>query len=128
MVQNLQGSFLLRILPLMQKERIRRISWLSSRGIKAQKCISINSPIRWKSKFETEVCSCSSFPTDAMLSIKEVEMVVSVDDLRTSQSIGGHRFPNFEILDAKIASALKITSNPILQEESQSAAAKGPNG
>ena len=31
----------------------------------------------------------------------------SVDDLMTSQSIGGHRSPNFQMLDAKIASALK---------------------
>ena len=27
----------------------------------------------WKTSFKTEVCSCSSFPTDAMLWIKEVE-------------------------------------------------------
>ena len=48
-----------------------------------------------------------------MLWIKEVEMVESVDDLKTSQSIGEHRFPNVEMLDAKIASALKkIITNP----------------
>ena len=67
----------------------------------------------WKTSFKTDVCSCSNFPTDAMLWIKEVEMVDSVDNLKTSQSIGGHRFPNFEMVDAKIASALKkIISNP----------------
>ena len=38
-----------------------------------------------------------------MLWIKEVE----VDDLLTSQSIEGRFFPVFEMLDAKIASALK---------------------
>ena len=42
-----------------------------------------------------------------MLWIKEVEMVDSVDNLKTSRSIGGHSFPNFEMLDAKITSALK---------------------
>ena len=48
-----------------------------------------------------------------MLWIKEVEMVESMDDLKTSQSIGGHRFSNFEMHDAKIASALKkIITNP----------------
>ena len=47
----------------------------------------------WKTSFKTEVCCCSSFPTEAMLWIKEVEMVESVDDPKTSQSIGGHRFP-----------------------------------
>ena len=41
-----------------------------------------------------------------MLWIKEV------DDLKTSQSIRGHRFLNFEMLDGKIASSLnKIIQN-----------------
>ena len=50
-------------------------------------------------------------------------MVDSVDDLTTSQSIGGHTFPNFEMHDAKSASALKkiiLNSNfkkKISQEE-----------
>ena len=35
----------------------------------------------WKIGFKTEVCTCSQFPTEAMLWIKEVEMVESVDDL-----------------------------------------------
>ena len=34
-----------------------------------------------KIRFKTEVCTCSQFPTEAMLWIKEVEMVGSVDDL-----------------------------------------------
>ena len=38
--------------------------------------------------------------------IKEVEMVDSVDDLESSSSVKGLRFPNFEVLDARIASAL----------------------
>ena len=42
-----------------------------------------------------------------MLWIKEVEMVEPVDDLVSSQSNGGHKFLNFEMLDAKIASYLK---------------------
>ena len=42
-----------------------------------------------------------------------MEMIDSVDDLKTSRSTGGHRFPNSEMLDAKIASALKkIITNP----------------
>ena len=40
-----------------------------------------------------------------------------MDDLKTSQSIGGHRFPNFEMLDAKIAASLKKTSNRISRKE-----------
>ena len=43
-----------------------------------------------------------------MLWIKEVEMVESVDDEESSHSIQGYtHFPNFEMLDARIASDLK---------------------
>ena len=38
--------------------------------------------------------------------IKEEEMVDSVDDSRSSSSIRGIQMPNFEVLDARIASAL----------------------
>ena len=41
-----------------------------------------------------------------MLRIKEVELVDSVDDLKFSCSVRGIKMPNFEVLDAKIASAL----------------------
>ena len=41
-----------------------------------------------------------------MLWIKEVELVDSVDDLKSSCSVRGSQMPNFEVLDAKIASAL----------------------
>ena len=60
----------------------------------------------WKIRFKTEVCTCSPFPTEAMLWIKEVEMVDSVDDLKSSLSVRGIRMPDFEALDARIASAL----------------------
>ena len=44
--------------------------------------------------------------------IKEVEMVDSVDDLKSSSSFRGISMPNFEVLDARIASALnKIIHN-----------------
>ena len=66
----------------------------------------------WKIRFKTEVCTCSQFPTEAMQWIKEVEMVDSVDDLKSSSSIRGISMPNFEVLDARIASALnKIIHN-----------------
>ena len=60
----------------------------------------------WEIRFKTEVCTCSQFPTEAMLWIKEVEMVDSVDDLKSSCSVRGIRMPDFDVLDAKIASAL----------------------
>ena len=66
----------------------------------------------WKIRFKTEVRTCSQFPAEAMLWIKEVEMVESVDDLKSSRSIRGTHGPDFEVLDAKIASALnKIIQN-----------------
>ena len=43
----------------------------------------------WKIRFKTEVCTCSQFPTEAMQWIKEVEMVDSVDELRSSSSVRG---------------------------------------
>ena len=60
----------------------------------------------WKLRFKTEVCTCSQFPTEAMQWIKEVELVDSVDELKSSSSIRGISMPNFEVLDARIASAL----------------------
>ena len=60
----------------------------------------------WKIRFKTEVCTCSQLLTEAMIWIKEVEMVESVDDLKSSCSIRGTQGPDFAVLDAKIASAL----------------------
>ena len=66
----------------------------------------------WKIRFKTEVCTCSQFPTEAMQWIKEVELVDSVDELKSSSSTRGISMPNFEVLDARIASALnKIIHN-----------------
>ena len=66
----------------------------------------------WKIRFKTEVCTCSQFPTEAMQWIKEVELVDSVDELRSSSSTRGISMPNFEVLDAGMASALnKIIHN-----------------
>ena len=43
--------------------------------------------------------------------IKEVELVDSVDQLRSSSSTRGISMPNFEVLDARIASAQSIPPN-----------------
>ena len=64
-------------------------------------------PLLKKIRCETEVYTCSQFPTEAMQWIKEVELVDSMDDLKFSLSILGISMPNFEVLDARIASALK---------------------
>ena len=61
--------------------------------------------------------------------VKEVEMVDSVEDLTTSQSIGGHTFPNFEMLAAKSASALKkIILNSNFKKKISQEEQKGPIG
>ena len=81
----------------------------------------------WKIRFKTEVCTCSQFLTEAMQWIKEVELVDSVDELRSSSSTRGISMPNFEVLDARIASALnKIIHNSHFQKENQSGGTKGP--
>ena len=49
----------------------------------------------WKIRFKTEVCTCSQFPTEAMLWIKEEEMVNSGDGLRSSLSFRGYFNANF---------------------------------
>ena len=60
----------------------------------------------WKIRFKTEVCSCSHFLAEALLWIKEVELVNSVDDLKSSRSVQGTNFTDLELFDARIASAL----------------------
>ena len=66
----------------------------------------------WKIRFRNQVTTCSDCPSEAMLWINEVEMVDSLDELNFSRSIAGKNFPNFVILDARIASAVnKIIQN-----------------
>ena len=62
-----------------------------------------------ENRFKNQVTTCSDFPSEAMLWIKEVEMVDSLDELKSSRSVCGKDFPNFEMLDANIASALNKT-------------------
>ena len=67
------------------------------------------------------MCTCSHFPTEAVLWIKEVELVDSVDDLKSSRSITGTHGPNFELLDARNASALnKLIQNTRFKKKDQS--------
>ena len=72
----------------------------------------------WKIRFKNQVTTRSDFPPDAMMWIKEVETVDSLDELKSSRSVCGKDFPNFELLDAKIASALnKIIQNSHLKKK-----------
>ena len=62
-----------------------------------------------------------------MLWIKEEEMVESVDDLKSLCSVRGIRMPDFEVRDAKIASALnRIIHNFHFERKGQSGESKSP--
>ena len=94
------------------REILQRIMRQTNNDCRSQIFISTNSPhqqhlLFWKIRFKTEVYTCSQFPTEALLWIKEVELVDSGDDLQSSCSVSGIQMPNFEVLDAKIASALQ---------------------
>ena len=91
------------------REILQRTTELTNNDCRSRIFISTNSPATFacfKTRFKTEVCTCSQFPTEAMLWIEEVELVDSVDDLKSSRSITGTHRPDFEVLDARIASAL----------------------
>ena len=56
-----------------------------------------------------------------------MELVESVDELRTSSSLRGISTPNFEVLDAKIASALnRIIHNSHFKRRISLEEQKGP--
>ena len=67
--------------------------------------------LKWKVRFKNQATTCSDFSSETMLWINEVEMLYSLDELKSSRSINGKIFPTFEVLDARIASAL----NQIIQ-------------
>ena len=61
----------------------------------------------WRVNIRTEVCENTPWPQLTMSWINGAEIAKSTDDLMTSQSTQGKDFPDFEMLDAKIASALR---------------------
>ena len=66
----------------------------------------------WKVNFSAVVCLRIADPRITMLWIEEVEIAKSIDELMTSRSITGQRdFPDYDMLDAMIASASKQLRN-----------------
>ena len=66
----------------------------------------------WQVNFKTEVCLRTADPQITMHWIKEVEIAKSIGELVTSRSIVERTdFPDFNMLDAMIASALKKLLN-----------------
>ena len=75
----------------------------------------------WKIRFKTQEGACSKSRSEAMLWTEEVEMVDSVDDLKSSHSVQGFaHFPNFEMLDADCVCSEQDHSEFPLQEKCQS--------
>ena len=90
-------------------------------GCNSTNSLVVNHFLVWRIQFKIQVTTCSDFPSDAILWIKEVEMFDSLEKLKSSRSVSGKNFPNFEMLDAKIASALKKDHPEFpIQEEGQS--------
>ena len=80
----------------------------------------------WKVKFQDRgmYLFAISYGSDAMDQRSGVD---SVDELRTSSSIRGISMPNFEVLDARIASALnKIIHNSHFKRRISLGGTKGP--
>ena len=66
----------------------------------------------WKVNFRTEVCTKTADPQITVHWIKKVEIAKSIDELMTSRSIVGRTdFPDIDMLDAMVASALKKLLN-----------------
>ena len=77
--RDLQGQFQLGILLLEQKEFVRpncmfELQRNQVSELHFDKMLDLPAIQCWKTSFETEVCSCSSCLSDAMLWIKEVEV------------------------------------------------------
>ena len=49
----------------------------------------------WKTRIRSQMTACSDFPSEAMLWIKEVEMVDSLEELKSSRSVSGKNFRIF---------------------------------
>ena len=94
-------------------ELIHTIAWSIIRDSLSRKCILENFQTPWNSKAgkstsKTKVCSKTADPHLTMQWIKEVEIAKSIGELVTSRSIvEGSDFPDYDMLDAMIASALK---------------------
>ena len=90
-------------------ELILTVVWLIIRDSRFRKCIWENLLTLWNFRAGKSTSKLKYVLNQQILiSLYEVEIAKSIDHLLTSQSTVGRRdFPDYEILDAKIASALK---------------------
>ena len=75
---------------------------LSSRNTRSRQTFVI-----WEMNFKSEVCSSSSFSTEAMVWINDVASARHTDEIKSSSSVLGRKIPDLEVLDSKLESALK---------------------
>ena len=84
--RDLQGSRQANILSSLRREDIHRFFLAHQQRLQISelhfdKFSTLSIFSCWKIRFKTEVCSCSTFPVEAMPRTKEVELEDSVDDL-----------------------------------------------
>ena len=77
-------------------------------------------------RFKNQVTTCSDFPFEAMWWIKEVEMVDSLDGLKSSRSVLGENFQTLKCWTRRLLLHWKRSSKLPLQEEGQSRGAESP--
>ena len=73
----------------------------------------------WKNSIQESSDYCSDFPSDAMLWVNEVEMVDSLDELKSSRSVCGKGFPKLRDAGRKdcFCSEQKIIQNSQLKKK-----------
>ena len=115
--RDMQGNHRPEILSFQQKEHVHRFAWLINKDFRSRSfnltVSTLSTFACWKFRFKTRASACSGSLLEALLWIKEVEVVDSLEELKSSRSIQSYiHFSNFEMLDARIASALyKIIQN-----------------
>ena len=78
-----------------------------AKNIEFEKLQNSNTFVICKMNFKSEVCSSSSYPIEAKVWINEIDSDRNMNELKSSSTILGRMIPDFEVLDSKIASALK---------------------
>ena len=63
-----------------------------SQQTRFDKSINPQSFLVWKIRFKNQVTTCDDFPSEAMLWIKEEDMVDSLEELKSSRSVSGKIF------------------------------------
>ena len=96
-------------------------------AMQLDKFLTPQSFLVWKIRFKNQVTACSDYPSDATLWIKEVEMVDSLEELKSSRSVCGKDFSKHR--DAGREDCLSSEQDHpefSIQEEGQSRGTENP--